>query len=186
VGEEAIRKLGKPASASDEAHRARPEVAFACPDASCEVTAPNGAVVATLQITGSSGRVQLSKNEHIRVAIGIVRLIMHADNLIAGLRFETSVFKVECIPTVAGLRPRDWAYGASCRYDGARLTLTVRTMSVALFAEQHPATPSSLSPFEQIILVAPAGGLSLTTTTLQPEIESPLIATLLLSGRIPK
>jgi hypothetical protein len=184
AGEETIRKLGEPASSTSEGpDSARSEVDFTCPNASCEVKAPNGAVIATFEIVGSEGRVQLSKNRHIKVQIGVVRQTMRADTLIAGHIFETPPFRLTCVPTVAGLRPRDWAYTASCHYDGARLTLRVRTLSASLIADTFSASPSSLSPSEQIILSAPVDGLVLTGTALQPKIESPLTATLLLCDR---
>ncbi len=187
VGEEAIRRLGKPASTeSDEPGLARLEVDVACPDASCEIIAPNGAVIATVLIAGSANRVKLAKNEHVGSQLGTVRLVMHAEHLIRGQTFETPVFRLECIPTVAGVRPRDWAYSASCAYDGASLTVTIRPMSVGLLFDDRSAASSGLQHSEQIILVAPAGGLSATATMVQPEVEFPLNATLLLCDVIHK
>lgn len=141
--------------------------------------------MATLQIAGTKGCGQLSKNEHVRAPIGIVRLTMNARNLMAGRTFETAVFKLECAPSVAGLRPRDWSDSASCRFDGAGLTVTIRAVSVGLSARNHLVDASSLSRSEQLILTAPAGGLSLTSTADHPGAESPLVATFLLCDATP-
>lgn len=183
MGSEAVRTIGRPTSQdADGGLSRRPEVAVNCTDASCAVTAPNRAVVATVSICGSAGRATLSKNEHVRVQLGTIRLTMHTEHLIAGQTFETSSFTIESVPTVDGIRPRNWDYSVRCKYDGVALTATIRPRSVGLMTNES----SSLPLDEAIIFVAPVDGLTIVANPAQPEVEAALIATLLLYDRVQK
>lgn len=180
MGTESIRKLGKPASLeSAESQRRQPEVDCECPDASVELRAPNGARVAVLQLEGGRNRVTLSKNDHVATQLGQFRLTRFDENLIAGQRFELPLVSLAAIPSVAGLRPREWNYGISCGYDGTNLSVTISRRSVGLLISESDSH-SDLREDEQVILTAPSPNLTIKAARGQPSAVAVLTATLLL------
>jgi hypothetical protein len=183
MGREVVRTVGGPTRhGADGAPARRPEVSVICPDASCEIVAPNRAVIGNVSICGTVARATLSKNEHVRVQLGTIRLAIHAEHLITGQTFETPSFTMECVPTVDGRKPRNWDYSVHCKYDGEALIATIRPNSVGLLANES----SSLPPEEGIILVAPVDGLTLVASPAKTEVETALTATLLLYDLVQK
>ena len=160
AGSETIRKLGKPASREAAAkHRRQPEVDCVCPDASIDLVAPNGARVGVLVLQGRKDSITLSKNEHVVVALGHFRFTRIDENIMPGQSFELRPLSVSAIPTIAGLRPREWNYSVSCAYDGKNLFVTIRPLSAALLAVESKSH-SDLQGHEQVIITAPPSELT--------------------------
>ena len=183
AGDEVMRKLGAPASHEDTpARRRQPELEFVFPDASCEIHAPNGASVATLAITGSQGRVTVSKNEIIKTQVGAVTLSLQPRALIPGGQFVLPTIPFPAVPTVAGLSPQQWIYEVTCAYDGTALKIGIGPNSVGLIANGTTA-PALFSEDEQLSLTCPSSGITLEATPQAPSSSAPLDATLILHSR---
>ena len=183
TGDEVIRKLGAPASKeADLTRRRQLELEFACPDASCEIHAPNGATVATLTLTGSEGRATVSKNEHVTTQIGVVSLALHEGRLIPGGGFVLPTIPLTAVPTIGGLRPRQWTYDVGCAYDGEVLKVAIDLHPVGLIPK-GTTPPMMFFDDEQLSLTCPTSTLTLEVTPGQPTASAPLSATLILHTR---
>lgn len=185
AGSEAIRQLGRPASQLELASdRRQPEVPYSFPDASCDIIAPNGATIATLTLTGAHGSVNVSKNEYVPLPMGSAHLLRHDANLLTGQTFEVPPILLDAVPSIAGIRPRNWQYRVSCTFDGADLSVTLRPLSVSLRAKGD-TTASPLLGDERLLLRAPSEGLTVLAHSGQATEPVPLIASLLLYDEVP-
>jgi hypothetical protein len=180
AGSETIRKLGTPASSEAEpSKRQQPEVECVCPSASVILRAPNGAIAAELILEGEERRVTLSKNEHVTTRLGQLRLKRFDENLLAGERFELPPVSLPAIPSIAGLRPREWNYTVHCSYDGTHLSVSIPPTSVGLLIKRSDSV-TALQLGDQVIVTAPPSDLILNMSPGTSPVVAPMNATLLL------
>lgn len=181
MGREAFRVQGNPSEHSSTSVIAESRaIAISSPSASIPIAAPNGAIVGTLSIAGTTNELTLKKNVEVRGSLGTVTLSMNTSNLIFGYSFRTPRNPCPCVPTIDGARPRSWEYLVFSYFDGATLRAEIRPMSVSFRNANFAAPLRSLGATEEIVMAAPVGGLVLRTTTSAPQSSAALEGSFLL------
>jgi hypothetical protein len=165
MGKEAFRVQDDPSGHSSTTAIADSRtIAISSPSASIPIAAPNGAIVGTVSIAGTTNELTLKKNVEVRGSLGTVMLSMNPSNLILGDSFRTPSNLCPCVPTIDGSHPRKWEYSVFSYFDGATLRAEIRQVSTGLRNANIAAPMRNLGATEEIVVAAPIGGLVLRTT----------------------
>lgn len=149
-------------------------IAISSPTVSMSITAPNGANAGALSIAGEATSLVLNKNVKVSGSLGTVTLSINASSLILGKRFEIPTFSLPCRPTIDGAQPPTWDYKVIFSFDGTTLKAEIGPLSVGLSKRSVGVPLPSLSDSEEVIIVAPTGGLILRATTSAPQSSAKL------------
>jgi hypothetical protein len=122
-----------------------------------------GADFDKLVLTGKRGTVMIRKNEPVTVALNTITWEVEPSAEYANEIRMFPAFKITNLPTIEGVQPRMWDYGfdVSTEQQNAR-TLTIRTNSVAFRSANFERPLPLLDPTEELVMVAPKGGLKLS------------------------
>jgi len=182
LGSEAIRNEEEdlPADVSTEATR---DIDFHSPGFVASVRAPDGAEVATVELTEARATVQLIKGVSRSVEAGQLNLRLRPNNLIAGSAFTVAPFKVAGGPAMSGASLNKWAFSIASKFDGTRLSIELRQNSGAIQNRNLPTPVAQLGDNEELVIAMPEKNLSLSAATDAPTSSENILARLTLRGR---
>ncbi len=155
-------------------------VAISSPSASIVVTAPNGAAIGTLTISGMKSKITLLKNMTARASLGVVTLNMNAKNLIFGEKFRRPRILCSAVPTFDGASPRNWEYSVYFSFDGVALKAEIRQLSCSIRSANVSVPTPNISASEEVLITAPANNLVIVATAESPQSTASLESTFLL------
>jgi hypothetical protein len=150
------------------------------PNSTAAITAPNGAVVGTVNIDGANSYLRIIKNHRVSHTIGTVTLSIIADALVFGRSFTTPSALLVCQPSIDGGQPRNWEYRVRSRFDGAVLSSEIARVSTCLRNAILSTPMPHLKAEEELLLSAPVDGLTLAATASKVTSSAPLVASFLL------
>jgi hypothetical protein len=78
--------------------------------------------------------------------------------------FQVKHARLSCLPTVDGAQPNSWDYSFNLNFDGSQLDLTILQNSTALRSMYATKPLPVLHDTEELLMVAPLGGLKLTVS----------------------
>ncbi len=182
MGKEAIRTTPEPTDAEAGDSRA---IAISSPPASISINAPNGAVVATLSLSGVTRELTIRRNVDVRGNLGTATLTIDASSLIVGddIYFRTPRISCTCLPSIDEGQPRVWDYSVHARFDGHRLHVEISPMSVALRSSNLDTAMRHVRETEEIIFKAPVETLHLSADASAPQTTISLEASFLLRDK---
>jgi hypothetical protein len=147
---------------------ARRNFRYQSPRAVAEIIAPNGLRVAVLELDEVDQEIEVAKGQPSTHELGILKMRLEASNLIENSKFIASPCRLVCVPSIAGVRPRDWTYTVYPRFDGFTLSAEVKQMSIS-FQNKNFATPlSQLSDREELVVRIPSETLNILATMSAP------------------
>ena len=180
MGTESVRFPGDRALSASASTSLEAAVTVTSPTASTEITAPNGAPVATVTIEGTSSAVMLKRDVHITAALGTVTLAIRPENLIAGSKFHTQPSRLACVPSINGATPREWTYTIVSSFDGQTFVSEIRALSAGLRPANMVGELTNILETDEIVISAPSEPLKLEASLSMPSATSKLNARLLL------
>lgn len=154
---------------------ARRNFRYQSPHSVAEIIAPNGMLVAVLELDEVIQEIEVAKNQPSTHELGILKMRLEPSNLIEGSEFIASPCRLVCVPSIAGASPRDWTYTVYPRFDGFTLSAEVMQMSIS-FLNKNFATPlSQLSDREELVVKIPSENLRILATMGAPETSARLL-----------
>ena len=127
-----------------------------------------GMALGEIKIHGSAKQLTLKKN---RIAVEVLNTI--SVQLDPGVEYKGPSHKmlgvIKCIPTIGGVRPRDWSYTLEVSIDETEgCTITLRKMSLAFRSANYPGGMKLLSGLEELVLAAPRRKVELKVSRTAP------------------
>jgi hypothetical protein len=139
-----------------------------------------GPLLATISFSGVTRELAVRKNLYVSTSLGTVTLATNGKALWGAKPFEVQRLCLSCLPTVDGAQPNSWDYSLNLNFDGNKLSLMILQNSTAL-RSMYASTPlPALQDAEELLMVAPVGGLTLRVTPSVPEGSASLDAQFLL------
>jgi len=158
MGKEAVREPSLSLPAVDDLR----EVSVTGPGSSIKIAAPDGSIVASISLSGCSTKLCLRKNESVRVPLGVLTLSVYCSKLISGKKFSKAAEHLSGAPTINGVQPKNWEYRIYASFDGGSLTIQVCPLSSALRNANLAQPMVGVTASEEIVIVAPIGGIVLS------------------------
>lgn len=179
MGAEQARFPGDRLPSATASTVAEATVMVASPGASVAILAPNGAVVATVTIQGTTSTLILKRDKHVTETLATVALAIQPQNLIAGGRFQARPVHLSCIPTVNGASPREWTYTVVSNFDGETFVSEIRSVSAGLRSGHVVGELTGILHTDEIVITAPSASLKLSASRSMPIAKSEINARLL-------
>ena len=129
LGLEAVRAEG---DATDSNAQTVEVADFYSPASKINIQAPDGAVVASIELAEVRSTLKLMRGVSSVVALGRVQLDLVPTNLKPGSPFLVAPARLKCMPVLAVASPRDWEYMIASRFDGQAFTVELRKLSNSL------------------------------------------------------
>jgi hypothetical protein len=150
------------------------QIRIAGPTISVPISAPNGAIVATLSITGATSDIALVKNTNVTGILGTLTLSIDEEALRFGEQFTRPSVAISCVPTIGNVQPKTWDYSLQTRFDGNQLNVSIGAISVALRNKNLPVPMSVLKDDEELLMRAPAVEITLSANREHPSVSASL------------
>jgi hypothetical protein len=168
MGREAVRVVGEGRNA--ESTRKTRMLAVKSASNLIDLPAPNGAVVARLEIRYPDAGLEVAKHEQMILPIGSASLkLTNPEALHPDGRFFIRPLPLPLPIVINGSRPKDWSYTVRATYDGSRFVAMVGQLSSSLRA---PA--ADLLEGEELLISAPHEKVDLAVTQEQHYAEAVL------------
>lgn len=136
-------------------------VRIVSPQVSSEISAPDGEIVARLLFSGTESEIEIQKNRSVVASFGQVELVLCSGKLRGGERFRRPTAGVACIPTIDGAQPTRWEYPFDASFNGERLSVSIRSISMA-FRNRYASVPmNALKSDEELCMWAPSSEILL-------------------------
>ena len=171
---------GRPTPAPTEVGEVR-SIRLVSPANTVSITAgAGGPLLATLSFSGIALGLAVRKNLYASTSLGTVTLLANPETLGSATPFQVKRARLSCLPTVDGAQPNSWDYTFNLDFDGSKLALTVLQNSTALRSMYASKPLQVLQDAEELLMVAPIGGLTLSVTPSFPQASASLEAHFLL------
>jgi hypothetical protein len=146
---------------SKEQQRAR-RFHFRSQPAEVIIRAPDGRVVALVQVEGCDEILNLTKGRPSKIVAGRLIAQLFPDNLVTGSAFSAAPDKLPHNVAIGGAPPRDWAYSIWARFDGTSLSIQFGQLSTSLRNVNLARPIENLDNSEELLLVAPCENCNIT------------------------
>ena len=147
---------------------------YQSPQSVGEVIAPNTVRVAKLQFDDAAKTLDVVKNEPDNHELGIIRMELETDNLVAGSSFIAAPCKLSCVPRISGASPREWVYLIYPRFDGYTLSAEIRQQSSSLQNKNLSTPLTNLGEKEELAYTIPRETLTVVATLDAPVVSAKL------------
>lgn len=143
-------------------------------------SAAEGPMLASISFSGITGELAVRKNLYVSTSLGAVTLVANPETLRRAKPFHIKRGRLSCLPTVDGAQPNSWDYTFNLDFDGSKLALTVLQNSTGLRSMYASKPLPVLQDTEELLMMAPRGGLTLSVTPAVPQASASLDAQFLL------
>lgn len=160
------------------------QIDFSSPEANIEIPAPNGEIIAILSINNNNGKIDLEKNKWIKGILAEFTLKLNPEKIIVGESFMKRQIKLTCVPTVDGVKPRNWNYVVEYEFNGNSLIVNIHPLSIKFLNKNYPQPMNNVKDSESINFQAPFDFIKLETNIITPQASASIESGFLLLDSI--